>query len=70
MYTYQSGVKKHDTSTTLIKMTKVCKCHLVTFLNQTYVSDWCVIRRGSKNTHHKDTRLKEVRLHLQFYQPH
>ena len=34
-------------------------------LNQTPRFDWYVVCRGSKNTHHKNTHLKEIELHLQ-----
>lgn len=36
--------------------TKVCLCHLVTFLNQTHIFEWCVVECGSTNRHHSDTR--------------
>lgn len=31
---------------------KVCGPDLVTYLNQTPVFDWCVVRYGSKNRRH------------------
>ena len=42
-------------------LNKVCGCYLVTFLNQTAIFDWCVVRWGSRNNHHKDTCFKRVR---------
>ena len=38
---------------------KVSKCYPITFLKQTPKFDQCVVQWGSKNTHHKDTCLKE-----------
>lgn len=37
-------------------------------LNSTDLGDWDVdVRRGSKNKNHKDTRLKEIKLPLQYF---
>jgi hypothetical protein len=46
----------------------VCVCVLFGYFNfhiQTLIFDWCVVQWRSKNKHHKDTRLKEIGLHLQ-----
>jgi hypothetical protein len=40
-------------------------CYLVTFPHQTFIFDWCMVHWWSKNKHHKNTYLKEIRLHLQ-----
>ena len=37
----------------------------VTFAHQTPTFDWCVVRWGSKNRHHKDACLKEIGIHFQ-----
>ena len=38
----------------------------VTFLKWLPILDWCVVRRGSENKHHKDIMcLKEIGLRLQ-----
>ena len=36
----------------------------IIFLNRTPIFDWCVVRWGSRNKHHKDTYLKDIRLCL------
>ena len=37
----------------LILKSKACRCYLVTSLNRTPMFDWCVLRWGSNNKHHK-----------------
>ena len=44
---------------------EVHRHYLVAFHNRTPILDWCVVRWGSKNKHHEDTCLKEIKLHLQ-----
>ena len=44
---------------------KVFGCYSVTFLKQTPLFEWFVVRYGSKNKHCKDTCSKEIGLHLQ-----
>ena len=39
-------------------VTKLHTYYLVTFLNQTPIFDWCVVRGRSKNKHHKRHVLK------------
>jgi hypothetical protein len=47
--------------------TKVCGFYSVTFLNWTVpIVDWCVLGRGSKNKHHKDTCLKDTTMFVVF----
>ena len=35
--------------------------------NWTHIANWCVVGRGSKNEHSKDTCLKDIGLCLQVY---
>ena len=44
---------------------KVCGCSSVTFHNRARRFDWCVVRLGSNNKHHKDTCSNEIGLRLQ-----
>ena len=44
---------------------QVCVRSSLTLLNRTPTFDWCAVRWGSKNKHHKDTCSKEVELRLQ-----
>ena len=66
-------VSLHDILTTLgstmkiIEGPKVCGCYSVTFLNQTLIFDWCVVRRGSKYKHHKDNVQKRFDYAFKFY---
>jgi hypothetical protein len=41
----------------LIQWSKVCKCYSSIFLDRTTTFEWCVVRYGSKNTHHKRKRV-------------
>jgi hypothetical protein len=38
---------------------------LVTYLNQTPIFEWCVVRFGSKNGYPKDMSFEEIRLHVE-----
>ena len=64
-------------TSTLIQWSKVCRCYSSIFLDQTPMFERCVVRYGSKNTHHKNMCLKEITLRLQmllkfskFYRQH
>ena len=37
----------------------------VSYLNCTPIFEWCVVRVGSKNEHHKDMSIKQIGLHAQ-----
>ena len=58
-------VSKFGTLFMLLLPHKVCGCCLVTLLNLSSMCDWCVVRWGSWNKHHKDTSFKEIGLRLQ-----
>ena len=45
--------------------TKVCRPFIVTFICQTAIFEWCVVRCRSKSRHQKVTCLKEIGLHAQ-----
>ena len=45
--------------------TQVCRCYSIAFLNRTLMFNWCVVRWGSKNKHHKIACIKEIGLHVQ-----
>ena len=44
---------------------KISGLIVITCVDRTPICEWCIIRCGSKNGHHKDMFSKEVGLHVQ-----
>ena len=47
---------RHQISATIFQCRiHFTECYSATFLSQTPIFDWCVVKRGSTSKHHKDT---------------